>query len=76
MVGLRGAMPSTKVDFTKTLDPSGLAGQSALITGGAAGLGHGIALALANAGVYVTIVDLATSAGKQIEEDAHTKGLQ
>jgi NAD(P)-dependent dehydrogenase (short-subunit alcohol dehydrogenase family) len=43
-----------------------IAGSSALVTGGASGLGLGTARALAKAGARVTIVDLPTSAGEQM----------
>ena len=43
-----------------------IAGNSALVTGGASGLGLGTARALAKAGALVTILDLPSSAGAQI----------
>jgi NAD(P)-dependent dehydrogenase (short-subunit alcohol dehydrogenase family) len=43
-----------------------IAGNSALVTGGASGLGLGTARALAKAGARVTILDLANSAGAEV----------
>jgi NAD(P)-dependent dehydrogenase (short-subunit alcohol dehydrogenase family) len=43
-----------------------IAGNSAVVTGGASGLGLGTARALAKAGARVTIIDLPTSAGEQM----------
>jgi NAD(P)-dependent dehydrogenase (short-subunit alcohol dehydrogenase family) len=43
-----------------------IAGNSALVTGGASGLGLGTARALAKAGAKVTILDLPTSAGEEV----------
>ena len=43
-----------------------IAGNSALVTGGASGLGLGTARALAKAGAKVTILDLPSSAGTEI----------
>lgn len=44
-------------------------GASALVTGGASGLGHATARALAAAGAHVVIVDLPASAGASIAEE-------
>lgn len=45
-----------------------LDGTSALITGGASGLGLASARALAKRGAHVTILDLPTSAGAEVAE--------
>lgn len=39
-----------KIDFSKPIDKSALKGQSVLVTGGANGIGAGIATAIAEAG--------------------------
>jgi NAD(P)-dependent dehydrogenase (short-subunit alcohol dehydrogenase family) len=46
-----------------------IAGSSALITGGASGLGLATAQRLAASGAYVTIVDLPSSAGAEVAAD-------
>ncbi|KAF1815771.1 NAD(P)-binding protein [Eremomyces bilateralis CBS 781.70] len=65
---------SPAVDFTKTVNTAGLKGQSALVTGGANGIGAGFATALAEAGAYVTIVDL-HSDGEKYAKELASKGL-
>ncbi|KAG5143703.1 hypothetical protein JHK82_019398 [Glycine max] len=41
-------------------------GLSALVTGGASGIGKGLALALAEKGVFITIVDFSEERGRQV----------
>lgn len=41
-------------------------GLSALVTGGASGIGKGLALALAEKGVFITIVDFSEEKGRQV----------
>jgi NAD(P)-dependent dehydrogenase (short-subunit alcohol dehydrogenase family) len=55
-------MASTPIDFTKPLDPSILKSKTALVTGGASGIGLTLALALHAAGANVTIADVNVSA--------------
>ncbi|XP_057417183.1 uncharacterized protein LOC130711530 isoform X2 [Lotus japonicus] len=42
------------------------AGLSALVTGGASGIGKGLALALAEKGVFITIVDFSEERGREV----------
>ena len=51
-------MASIPIDFTKPPDTSNLKGKTALVTGGASGIGHTLALALNAAGARVTIADI------------------
>ncbi|QDS74987.1 hypothetical protein FKW77_005410 [Venturia effusa] len=51
----------TKIDFSEKYDVTSLRNKTALITGGATGIGQGIAIALAEAGVYVIIADINTT---------------
>ncbi|TLD21783.1 NAD(P)-binding protein [Venturia nashicola] len=64
-----------KIDFSEKYDVSSLKNKTALITGGATGIGQGIAIALADAGVYVTIADINTteaeSTVRKITEAGH-----
>lgn len=46
-----------------------IAGRSALVTGGASGLGLATARRLASAGAHVTVLDLPTSAGADVAEE-------
>ena len=46
-----------------------LAGSSAVVTGGASGLGHATANRLADAGARVTILDLASSSGPEVAKN-------
>ncbi|KAL1337060.1 hypothetical protein HN51_031546 [Arachis hypogaea] len=51
-------------------------GLSALVTGGASGIGKGLVLALAEKGVFITIVDYSEERGKEVAslvEKIHTK---
>lgn len=41
-------------------------GHSAIVTGGASGIGRALVLALAQKGVFITIIDFAEDRGKQV----------
>ena len=66
--------PGTPVDFTKSIDPSILKERTALVTGGASGIGLAIVHALVEAGVHVTIADINDDAGNTIAESLQKKG--
>lgn len=62
------------VDFTRTVDPSTLRGKTAIVTGGASGIGLGIAEALASHGVKVGILDISVAAGERVSSELRQKG--
>ena len=64
----------TPVDFTKPLDKSILHGRTALVTGGASGIGLGIVQALVENGAIVTIADRNEDAGTKAIRDLQGKG--
>jgi NAD(P)-dependent dehydrogenase (short-subunit alcohol dehydrogenase family) len=51
-----------------------LAGKKAVVTGGAAGIGRSIALALANEGADVAVVDIQTEKANAVVKEIETKG--
>jgi short chain dehydrogenase len=67
---------SARVDFSEAYDVAGLKGRSALITGGATGIGGGIVRGLAEAGVYVTIADLNDKDGEPLAEELKGNGYR
>lgn len=67
---------SNPVDFSNPVDTSKTKGKTALVTGGASGLGAGVTRALAEAGAHVTIVDLNVEAGEQYASDLTQEGLR
>ena len=69
-------MASNPIDFSKSLDPSFLKGRTAIVTGGASGIGLAIATALAEAGVIVTIADINTSAAANALTTLRSRGGQ
>lgn len=68
---LRGA---AKVDFTTPLHTSVLENKTAIITGGASGIGLGIAAALSQYGVRVGILDINEEAGLRAQRDLSIAG--
>ena len=67
---------SDPVNFSKPIDTSQLKDKTALVTGGASGIGAGIVSELAQAGAYVTILDLNNEAGEKYAGDLTAKGLK
>lgn len=67
---------SAPIDFSKTIDKSRLKDKTALVTGGASGIGAGVVSELAQAGAYVTILDLNDEAGENYTRDLTAKGLK
>ncbi len=61
---------TTKVD----LRTGRLAGKTAIITGGAAGMGRATSLAFANEGASVAILDIQTEAGEEVVQLIRQKG--
>ncbi|GFF27562.1 15-hydroxyprostaglandin dehydrogenase [NAD(+)] [Aspergillus udagawae] len=57
------------VDCSKDVDCSALAGKTAIVTGGANGLGEAYVRALVAAGVYVCIGDINTEKGQKLEAE-------
>ena len=53
-----------------------LTGKKALVTGGAVGIGRGCAVALAQAGADVAVVDLNKEAGAKTAEEIRSMGVQ
>lgn len=57
------------VDLTRPLDTSKLTGKTAIVTGGANGIGEGYVRALISQGVYVVIADLNQERGRALESE-------
>jgi 5'-hydroxyaverantin dehydrogenase len=68
------AGPTPKVDFSESYDTSSVKGKSVLVTGGATGIGQGAAVALAEAGAYVTIADINEKDAGETVEALKSKG--
>lgn len=67
---------SGSVDFSKTLDKSRVKGRTALVTGGASGIGAATSKALSEAGAIVVVADINEEAGKQYVDELSSGGLQ
>lgn len=66
-------MEENIIDFSKLLD---LTGKSAIVTGGAKGIGLGIVTRLAQAGASVLIADMDEESAQKVSEDLNSKGLK
>jgi 5'-hydroxyaverantin dehydrogenase len=64
-----------KIDFSEKYVTSSLKGKSVLLTGGATGIGQGSAIALAEAGAYVTISDINEKDAEETVKELSSKGL-
>ena len=64
------------MDFSKSIDTATAKGKTALVTGGASGIGAVISKALAEAGAHVTIVDLNKEAGEKYASDLTQEELR
>ena len=69
-------MESAPIDFYKELDPSILKDRTALVTGGASGIGLTIATALAGAGARVPLVDINEDNGTKAASTLQTQNLK
>jgi 5'-hydroxyaverantin dehydrogenase len=63
------------IDFSEKYDTSSLKGKSVLLTGGATGIGQGSAIALAEAGAYVTIADINEKDAEETVKELTSKDL-
>ena len=60
---------SGPIDCTKNFDTSSVKGKTAIVTGGAAGIGEAYVRALVKAGAYVIIADIDENGGKKLESE-------
>ena len=65
---------SGPVDFSKSIDKTTIKGKTALVTGGASGIGAATAKALAEAGAIVTIADINAEAGEKYAQELGSNG--
>lgn len=73
---VRAGVQGKPIDFTKSFDVNIVRGKTAIVTGGANGIGRAVALALADAGAHVVIADVQESAGKQFEQELTSKAIK
>lgn len=62
---------SGPVDSSVSINNTNLQDKTAIVTGGASGIGEGYVRALAAAGVYVCIGDLNEDRGLELEKELH-----
>jgi heterodisulfide reductase subunit A-like polyferredoxin len=65
-----------EVDFSIPNDTSNLKDQGILITGGVSGIGAATAIAVAEAGAYVIVLDMNSTLGSEFEKKHTDRGLQ
>lgn len=53
-----------------------LSGKVAVVTGGASGIGRGMVLAFADAGMHVVIADVEIGAAEKVADEARTRGVK
>ena len=66
---MSGYHDSGPVDCTGSINPANLKDKTALVTGGASGIGKEYVRALAKAGVHVVIADLNEDNGKKVQQE-------
>ncbi|KAF2195824.1 NAD(P)-binding protein [Zopfia rhizophila CBS 207.26] len=66
---------TVEIDFSKPIDTSNVKGKNVIVTGGAKGIGAGCVKALAEAGAYVTILDLNEEKGDALVNELKGKGF-
>jgi 5'-hydroxyaverantin dehydrogenase len=62
---------TAKIDFDHSVEYAVLSGRTAIVTGGASGIGCGIVGALISHGARVAVLDLSWTSGSQTEEDCN-----
>jgi NAD(P)-dependent dehydrogenase (short-subunit alcohol dehydrogenase family) len=62
---------SGPVDSSVSINKTNLKDKTAIVTGGASGIGEGFVRALAAAGVYVCIGDINEDRGLELEKELH-----
>jgi 5'-hydroxyaverantin dehydrogenase len=62
---------TSKINFDNPVEYTILSGRTAIITGGASGIGYGLVQALVSYGARVAVLDLSWPSGSQTEEDGN-----